>query len=143
MMTGRDIAMSLRAAYLAMHRQANVHFARHGVVALGFVLFSLPAGAADWSGFRGPGAQGISQETDLPTTWDGTKNVVWKIELPGPGASSAIVWGDKVFVTCYTGYGVPQADPGDQADLHRHLVCVDRKSGKMLWDKEVKAKLPE
>jgi outer membrane protein assembly factor BamB len=112
-------------------------------LAVGVALFALPAGAADWPSFRGPGSSGISEEKDLPTTWSDKENLVWKIDLPGPGASSPVVWGDKVFVTCYTGYGLDQQNPGDQADLRRHLLCVDRKEGKVLWDKEVKAKLPE
>jgi outer membrane protein assembly factor BamB len=109
----------------------------------GFAFFLLPAGAADWPQFRGPNGSGISEDKGLPTKWSGTENLVWKTDLPGPGSSSPIVWGDKVFVTCYTGYGVNQDNPGDQADLERHLLCVDRKNGKVLWDKAVKAKLPE
>jgi outer membrane protein assembly factor BamB len=109
----------------------------------GLALCILPAGAADWASFRGPHACGISEEKDLPTKWSDEQNLVWKIDLPGPGSSSPVVWGDKVFVTCYTGYGINQRSPGDPADLRRHLICVDRKAGKVLWDKEVKAKLPE
>jgi outer membrane protein assembly factor BamB len=99
--------------------------------------------AANWAGFRGPNSSGISAEKGLPTTWSDTENLVWKIDLPGPGSSSPVVWGDKVFVTCYSGYGVDRGNPGDQANLRRHLVCVDRLAGKILWDQVVKAKLPE
>jgi outer membrane protein assembly factor BamB len=102
-----------------------------------------PAGAADWPNFRGPHSSGISTEKDLPAKWSDKENLVWKIDVPGPGSSSPVVWGDRVFVTCYTGYGIPGKDPGDQEELHRHLLCVDRKVGKVLWDKDVKAKLPE
>jgi hypothetical protein len=105
------------------------------------------AGAAamtsNWPNFRGPHSSGISEEKGLPTRWSDTENLVWKTDLPGPGASSPVVWGDSVFVTCYTGYGVDQQNPGNQDDLRRHLIRVDRKSGKVLWDKEVKARLPE
>ncbi len=111
--------------------------------AAGLALFSLSARAADWPNFRGPHGCGISEEKDLPTKWGDQENLAWKVDLPGPGASSPVVWGDKVFVTCYTGYGLNPRNPGDQADLRRHLLCVDRKTGKILWDKEVKARLPE
>jgi outer membrane protein assembly factor BamB len=107
------------------------------------VLFTLSAGAADWPNFRGPHNSGISEEKNLPAKWSDTENLVWKIDLPGPGSSSPVVWGDKVFVTCYTGYAVDRRDPGNQEDLRRHLLCVDRKSGKMLWDKVVPASMPE
>jgi outer membrane protein assembly factor BamB len=113
------------------------------LMALGFVLSILPAQAGDWPGFRGPGALGLSDEKDLPVKWSDKDNLVWKIDLPGPGGSSPIVLGDKVFVTCFTGYGLNASDPGKQEDLERHLLCVDRKAGKILWDKAVKAKLPE
>jgi len=113
------------------------------LVALCFALIAVPAGAADWPNFRGPHNSGISEEKGLLVKSGDTENLAWKTDLPGPGASSPVVWGDKVFVTCYTGYGLNQRDPGKQEDLRRHLICVDRKEGKVLWDKEVKAKLPE
>jgi outer membrane protein assembly factor BamB len=113
------------------------------LIAACFALFSLPALAGDWPGFRGPGSLGASDETNLPLKWSDTENLVWNIDLPGSGASSPIVWGDKVFVTCYTGYGVDRRNPGNQEYLARHVLCVDRKTGKVLWNKEVKAKLPE
>ncbi len=62
--------------------------------------------AADWTGFRGPTGQGISEEKGLPVKWSSTENIVWKVDLPGPGASSPITVGDKVFVTAYSGYGL-------------------------------------
>jgi outer membrane protein assembly factor BamB len=104
---------------------------------------ALNAPAAEWPNFRGPHSSGVSEEKDLPVQWSDTENLLWKTDLPGPGSSSPIVWGDKVFVTCYTGYGLDQRNPGDPAALRRHLLCLDRKGGGVLWDKEVKAKLPE
>jgi outer membrane protein assembly factor BamB len=111
--------------------------------ALCFALFALTAGAADWPDFRGPRSSGVSEETNLPTKWSETENLVWKTELPGPGASSPITFGDHVFVTCYTGYGIPGDKTGEMKNLKRHLLCLDRKKGTILWDKEVEAKLPE
>jgi outer membrane protein assembly factor BamB len=101
--------------------------------------------AEDWPQFRGPGRSGVSQETGLPLEWSGTRNVVWKSRLPGPGSSSPIVFGAHVYVTCYSGYGLERAtlgpsnklgSPGNIADLKRHLVCVARDSGKVLWTRE-------
>ena len=72
-----------------------------------------------------------------------TENIAWKTQLPGPGASSPITLGDKVFVTCYSGYGLDENEPGDLEHLQHHVLCIDRAQGKILWDKTVKARLPE
>src|SRR5262249_7661240 len=101
------------------------------------------ADAADWLQFRGPGGLGVAPDKRLPTTWSNTQNVVWKRQLPGPGGSSPIIVGKKIFVTCYSGYGVPDANGGDINDLKRHLICVDRATGKILWTRDVPADLPE
>lgn len=106
------------------------------------ILVTSAISAADWTQFRGPGGLGVSAERGLPTTWSSTENVVWKKELPGPGASSPITLGKRVFVTAYSGYGI-DAGQGDQNDLVRHLLCVDRSSGAIMWHKTFKPKLPE
>ena len=99
--------------------------------------------AADWAQFRGPSASGLSADSKLPKTWSDTSNLSWKVELPGPGSSSPIVFGERVFVTCYSGYGVPKSNGGDLKSLQRHLVCVDRTNGQIRWTKTVAGKLPE
>ncbi len=100
--------------------------------------------ASDWERFRGPNGTGISLDPDpLPTTFSETENLQWKVALPGGGVSCPIVIGDKVFVTCYSGYGLESRDPGEIENLKRHLVCFDRATGKTLWEKTVAAVLPE
>lgn len=100
--------------------------------------------AEDWLRFRGPAGSGISGETkSIPTQWSPTANLAWKTELPGPGVSSPIVVGDRVLVTCYSGYGLQRNDPGDIKYLKRHLVCLDAASGEKKWQRDVAAKLPE
>lgn len=101
------------------------------------------AGAEEWVQFRGPGSMGISTATGLPTEWDAAKNVVWKTKLPGPGGSSPVIVGDRVYLTSYTGYAENIETPGDMNNLVRHLICLERASGKILWTKEFKAKMPE
>jgi hypothetical protein len=102
-----------------------------------------PGLADDWRQFRGPQCAGVVATSKLPLKWSETENLRWKAELPGPGSSSPVVLGDRVFVTCYSGYGVPKANGGDLKALQRHLVCVDRKDGKIRWTKTVAAELPE
>jgi outer membrane protein assembly factor BamB len=109
------------------------------------LVFLIGVLGADWPRFRGPDGGGISNDKDLPVKWSDKENVVWKTKLPGPGASSPITAGKFIFLTCYTGYGTEDEDDGaqDQAKLRRHLLCLDRQNGRILWDKDVKAKLPE
>jgi outer membrane protein assembly factor BamB len=107
-------------------------------------LIVIPAAlAADWMQFRGPGGQGVSDDKGLPETWSETENIVWKTRLPGPGTSSPITVGDAIFLTCYSGYAESLRAPGDQKNLMRHLVCLDRKTGAIRWSKDVKPELPE
>jgi outer membrane protein assembly factor BamB len=95
------------------------------------VLLAIPqlAAAGDWPRFRGPNGAALSDDTATPVHWSASENIIWRTELPGPGASSPITTGGKVFLTCYTGTG---------SKLERILVCVDEQSGKLLWHKEVK-----
>jgi outer membrane protein assembly factor BamB len=84
--------------------------------------------AADWPGFRGPNGNGTSNDAGVPTEWSDSKNLKWKLKLPGKGFSSPIVVGGRVFVTAWSG-------TGDQTQ--RHLVCVDRETGKPLWTRTI------
>ncbi len=102
------------------------------------------ATAADWSRFRGPNGSGVATDTDpVPDSWSAEKNLKWKIALPGPGSSCPIIVGDKVFITCWSGYGTDRRERGEQKNLKRHLLCLDRSTGKTVWDKSVAAVLPE
>ena len=95
--------------------------------------------AEDWPRFRGPNGSGISPDK-VPVEWSAEKNMKWKLDLPGMGSSSPVVAGDKVFVTCFSGVSEENTDT---SKLVRHLVCVDRKTGKQLWDKKVPNKVKE
>lgn len=71
------------------------------LVMLTFTLFTSFTFAADtWPNWRGPDYNGVAVGTGYPTTWSATENVAWKVELPGRGSSTPIVWGNHVFVTC-------------------------------------------
>jgi outer membrane protein assembly factor BamB len=64
------------------------------------------AHADNWPQWRGPTLDGISKETNLPTTWNDTENVAWKLSLPGRGGSTPVVWGDRIFLTSEDGKDV-------------------------------------
>ena len=102
-----------------------------------------PDAMTDWPRFRGPDGMGVSDAGDLPISWSHNENVVWKTPLPGPGASSPIVFGDHVYLTCYTGYFVSGRPDGSLEELKRHLIAVHRGDGRVLWNQALPAKLPE
>ncbi|TWT78722.1 outer membrane biogenesis protein BamB [Planctomycetes bacterium CA13] len=99
--------------------------------------------AADWPRFRGSDGNGTSADSKIPLAWSENQNMAWRTALPGPGSSSPVTWGDRVFVTCYSGYGVSGENIGSKEKLQRHLVCVNLYDGKTLWTKTVPAQLPE
>jgi len=105
-------------------------------------LLTQSALSQDWPQFRGPDGLGISQQTNLPTTWSETENVAWKTAMPGYGSSSPIVLDGKLYLTCYSGYGMAN-NSGRMEDLMLHLLCVDGKNGKIIWEKRIKPVLPE
>ena len=124
-----------------MHRGTTMKSPSITICAL--LLVTGIATGADWLQFRGPGGQGISEEKGLPTEWSAEKNIVWKLKMPGAGASSPVVLGKRVFITCYSGYGLDTKETGKMEDLRRHLLCIDRETSKTLWAKEFQPDLPE
>ena len=103
------------------------------------ILFSGNTGvlAENWPQFRGVAGAASSEAENLPTEWDNTKNILWKKQLPGFGASSPVVYDNRIYVTCYSGYGLSKNSPGNMEDLTRQLVCHDLDSGDQLWAKEL------
>ena len=92
------------------------------------ILFAIvPAlHAEDWPTWRGPRNDGRSTEPAFPTTWSKSDNIVWRTELPGEGHASPVVFGGKLFTVA--------AMPDTQERL---LVCLDRITGKKLWQQTV------
>ncbi len=87
--------------------------------------------AGNWPQFRGLNAQGHSTETGLPLQWSANENIAWKEPLPGESWSSPIVWADRVVLTTAT-----------EGGTSCRVLALDRKSGKILWDKEVFQQVP-
>ncbi|TWT56794.1 outer membrane biogenesis protein BamB [Thalassoglobus neptunius] len=98
---------------------------------------TLTVHADDWMRFRGPNGSGVSDDDSIPTEWSDTENMSWKAELPGPGSSSPIIVGDRVFITCWSGYGTDSDNPGNKEDLKLHLVCLNRTDGEILWTGDI------
>ncbi|MBQ15969.1 MAG: hypothetical protein CMJ65_02465 [Planctomycetaceae bacterium] len=123
----------------------------------GSTVFSAEPSRVDpvrqWAQWRGPLGTGVSPHGDPPTEWSEIKNVRWKIRLPGTGHSTPVVWGNTLFLTVAVPFGEPvkpkaDADPGahDNAPVtrkHRFVAwAVDRRDGKILWQKTLAEGLP-
>jgi outer membrane protein assembly factor BamB len=120
--------------------------------------------ADNWPQWRGPTGNGISDSTNLPTTWSLAKNenIVWKAELPSWSGGTPIIWGDHIFLTSPSksqgtvapqeapaksqgqgkggkgfggkGGGRSQRDPGGQELL---LLCLSKKDGSIRWQRQL------
>jgi outer membrane protein assembly factor BamB len=101
-------------------------------VALTLLLLAAPARADNWPAWRGPLATGVCTERDLPTTWSAAQHVRWKVPLPGPGNSTPVVWGDRLFLT-------QALDDGKR----RAVLAFDRRDGTPLWQQEVPCRVDE
>jgi outer membrane protein assembly factor BamB len=90
------------------------------------LLLTPLAAAEEWPGWRGPRGDGSVRGGTVPVRWSQTENVAWKSPIPGIGHSSPVVWGERVFLTtCLL------------KEQQRILLCLDRHSGKVLWQRVV------
>ncbi len=91
-----------------------------------------------WPQWRGPDGSGVSPTANPPTEWSETRNVRWKIDLPGRGSSTPVIWGDRVYVST----AVPVGGTGARAQ-HRFLVmAVNRRDGKIAWERTTREEAP-
>lgn len=79
--------------------------------------------AGNWPQWRGPFGNGISPEKNVPIAWSVTKNVAWRLPLPGPAGSTPVVWDDRIFLSSVDGANLV-------------LICVSTE-GKELWRRMV------
>lgn len=105
------------------------------------------AAAQNWPMLRGPSASGAGDDQTLPTQWDVRTgaNLRWKAAIPGLAHSSPIVWGERILVTTAISskpgatfkpglYG--EGTASDDVSVHTwKLLCLDRRTGKLLWDR--------
>ena len=102
-------------------------------VALLIVLMGPAALADNWGHWRGPTGNGVAPTATPPTEWSSTKNVKWKVAVPGIGSSSPVIWGDQVFVT--TAVSKDGGNARSLTTLEFQLLCFERKDGKLVWQK--------
>jgi outer membrane protein assembly factor BamB len=122
------------------------------IVGVGFcvaTLSSQPDQDRFWPQWRGPLANGISRTADPPLEWSETKNIRWKVEIPGRGASTPVIWGDRIFVTTAVPVGVggdaQHAPRGGlpQRGVHQFVVmALDRTTGRIVWQRTANQQEP-
>src|SRR5260221_8320107 len=126
------------------------------LLGLAFALGLAVPAAADgdpldnWPQWRGPRGDGIAPRATPPVEWSETKNIRWKVAIPGGGSATPVIWGDRIFVVTAvdTGKtpagasrtpavpGEPGMSTGTPTTLHQFLVlCLDRATGKTLWSR--------
>lgn len=96
-----------------------------------------PALAGNWAHWRGPTGNGSSPDAKPPSEWSATKNVKWKVPIPGRGSGSPVIWDDKVFVvTAVSPSGKGLGFDGRRiSKLAFKIYCFDRKTGRVRWEK--------
>jgi outer membrane protein assembly factor BamB len=137
-------------------------------VTMTMLVPALPGGTARadsaedyWPAWRGPRACGVSTTAQPPLTWSRTRNIKWKVRVPGQGSSSPIVWGDKIFFLTAIDTGRPgtsapvpgiAVDPNAPPPFHRgkrpktfyrfDVVCLNRATGRILWERTARKEVP-
>jgi outer membrane protein assembly factor BamB len=118
---------------------------------------------AHWPQWRGPSFNGVAP-TAAPVEFGDAKNVKWKVAIPGRGFSTPVIWGDRIFLTTAVPTGKveqPAAAPAEgqpgpggrggrgpgggagAGEEHKFIVmCLDRKTGKTLWEQVAKTATP-
>lgn len=102
-------------------------FGRVLLLILSLTTLTRAAAAQEWTRFRGPNGSGESEAASIPTVWT-EQDYNWKVELPGVGHSSPVLWGRKLFVTS-----------GDQETGDQIVLCLNADNGETLWQKRLKS----
>jgi outer membrane protein assembly factor BamB len=112
----------------------------------------------DWPRWRGPFDNGVARG-DAPLKWSDTENLAWKVQVPGSGHSSPVIWGDRLFITTAIPTGAPAPPPaaepesggrrrgfggpsGQQPEHRLVVLCYDRRTGKQLWERTARTVKP-
>ena len=135
------------------------------IATVALAVSSAPAGSSSserfWPQWRGPLASGVAPHADPPLEWSETENVRWKVEIPGSGRSTPIVWGNRVFIT--TAIPLKErpkpaagAESGSQLPEWRRqrgiapthvlafaVLAFDRRDGRLLWRRALREAVPE
>ena len=112
----------------------------------------------NWPEWRGPEANGFASDANPPIEWSETKNVKWKIEIPGKGHATPIIWGDKIFIqtAVETNQKAESTSPASEESIggrgpaatkttnvyNFNVMAINRISGGLIWNKTVCSETP-
>ena len=137
------------------HRASVFEIRMLSLLTAALILVSNSYAAQNWPSFRGPSASGVAEGYKTPTEWDVGQpmNVLWKTPIPGLAHSSPAVWDGRIFVTtAIQDQGESDLKVGMYGDVKSateeglvgwHVYCVDKNSGKVLWDKQSNSGKPK
>jgi outer membrane protein assembly factor BamB len=124
---------------------------------IGFLLViaSFAQAVDNWPKWRGPTGTGANHAADPPTTWSESEHIRWKVKLPGNGSSTPIIWQDKVFLLTAISVEKDDVDAKSEPPAGRGIrppvptnpyqfvvLCIDRATGKTLWQKTAREEVP-
>jgi outer membrane protein assembly factor BamB len=125
-----------------------------GFTAAGLLTAAVALSASDtadqyWPQWRGPHATGVSRSANPPIEWSETRNIAWKIEVPGRGSASPIVWGDRLFLLTAVPAGVkptdthmPRGGISPRIAHHYKLLAINRTDGTLAWERTAREEVP-
>ena len=110
----------------------------------------------NWPNWRGPNADGVAVKGSPPVTWSESENIKWKVQLPGKGSSTPVIWGNKIFIETAVPLGEgppaaaeptprrrgPHSTPAPKAALEFRLICLDRETGEIIWERTAIEAIP-
>ena len=99
--------------------------------------------------WRGPLGTGVAPDADPPLEWSEKKNVKWKVEIPGRGSSSPVIWGDRIFLLTAIPAGLapdeqhkPRGGVNPRIAHEFKVLAINRADGKVVWERVAKQETP-
>ena len=119
------------------------------VTAWGAAAPSQPSATPYWGQWRGPLANGVSPDGNPPLEWSETTNIRWKVEVPGRGSGSPVVWGDRLYLLTAVPKGVtgaaaraPRGGVSPRVPHEYKVLAYDRRTGAVAWERTAREETP-
>ena len=116
--------------------------------AVALMVSAVISRGGDWPTWRGPGMIPVAPDADPPTTFSETENVRWKVDIPGRGHGTPVIWGTRLMLQTAIPSdnrgqdAPPQGGPSADGEYQFDVLCLDRNTGKILWQKTACRTIP-